>query len=50
MGVAGVAAIACWILVPRYGLIGAAWATGVTHLAAAIVPPLTFLSQGRQAA
>jgi O-antigen/teichoic acid export membrane protein len=34
----------CWMLVPRYGLVGAACALGLTHLAAGCISPAIFLS------
>jgi O-antigen/teichoic acid export membrane protein len=46
-GVAAAAVLVCWWLVPAYGLIGAAWATGVTSLFAATVPVFTFMSLNR---
>jgi O-antigen/teichoic acid export membrane protein len=46
--VTGAGTLVCWLLVPRYGLIGAAWATGVTSLIAALVPSLTFVSLTRR--
>ena len=42
------AAVICWWLVPRYGLVGAAWATGVTSLVAALVPAFIFVSLNRR--
>lgn len=34
--VAFVTALACWALVPTFGLVGAVWAAGVTYLAASV--------------
>jgi O-antigen/teichoic acid export membrane protein len=50
LAVAAVAALSSWLLVPRYGLLGAAWATAVTYVAAGLVPPLTFISLRRRPA
>jgi O-antigen/teichoic acid export membrane protein len=46
--VAVVALLSCWLLVPRHGLLGAAWAMGATNVAAGLVPPFVFASLTRR--
>jgi O-antigen/teichoic acid export membrane protein len=39
---AAVAAIACWVLIPAFGLLGAAWAMCAASLASCLVPIIIF--------